>query len=31
MPNVQTTGSVITQDAPGRLAVPDQPIIPYIE
>jgi isocitrate dehydrogenase len=31
MPNVQTTGSVITQDAQGRLAVPDQPIIPYIE
>ncbi len=31
MPNVQTTGSVITHDAQSRLAVPDQPIIPYIE
>jgi isocitrate dehydrogenase len=31
MPNAQTTGSVISQDAQGRLAVPDQPIIPYIE
>ncbi len=26
-----TTGSKITQDAEGRLAVPDQPIIPFIE
>src|SRR5688572_18438850 len=31
MPNVQTTGTVITQDAQGRLVVPDQPIIPFIE
>ncbi len=31
MPNAPTTGSKITQDAQGRLAVPDQPIIPYIE
>ncbi|HKA15758.1 MAG TPA: NADP-dependent isocitrate dehydrogenase [Myxococcota bacterium] len=31
MPNTPTTGSKITQDAQGRLAVPDQPIIPYIE
>jgi isocitrate dehydrogenase len=33
MPNSKTpaTGSKITQDATGRLAVPDQPIIPFIE
>src|SRR5215468_1706627 len=31
MPNTPTTGSKITQDAQGRLAVPDQPIIPFIE
>ena len=31
MANSPTTGSKITQDAQGRLAVPDQPIIPYIE
>jgi isocitrate dehydrogenase len=30
MPNA-STGSKITQDAQGRLAVPDQPIIPFIE
>jgi isocitrate dehydrogenase len=31
MPNSPTTGSKITQDAQGRLVVPDQPIIPFIE
>jgi isocitrate dehydrogenase len=31
MPNAPTTGSKITQDAQGRLAVPDQPILPFIE
>jgi isocitrate dehydrogenase len=31
MANIPTTGSKITQDARGRLVVPDQPIIPYIE
>ena len=31
MPNTPTTGSKITQDAHGRLSVPDQPIIPFIE
>src|SRR6267143_4893394 len=31
MPNTPTTGSKITQDAQGHLAVPDQPIIPFIE
>jgi isocitrate dehydrogenase len=31
MPNTPTTGSKITQDAQGRLSVPDQPIIPFIE
>jgi isocitrate dehydrogenase len=31
MPNVQTTGTEITQDAQGRLVVPDQPILPFIE
>jgi isocitrate dehydrogenase len=31
MPNSPTTGSKITQDAEGRLVVPDQPIIPFIE
>src|SRR5262247_3419341 len=31
MPNAPTTGTKITQDAQGRLAVPDRPIIPFIE
>jgi isocitrate dehydrogenase len=31
MPNSPTTGSKITQDAQGRLSVPDHPIIPFIE
>src|SRR5882672_537847 len=31
MPNAPTTGTKITQDAQGHLAVPDQPIIPFIE
>src|SRR5512134_223633 len=31
MPNSPTTGSKIAQDAQGRLAVPDHPIIPFIE
>jgi isocitrate dehydrogenase len=31
MPNAPTTGSKITQDAQGGLAVPDQPILPFIE
>jgi isocitrate dehydrogenase len=31
MPTTPPTGSKITQDAQGRLAVPDQPIIPFIE
>jgi isocitrate dehydrogenase len=31
MPNSATTGSKITQDAQGRLVVPDQPILPFIE
>src|SRR5688572_2187870 len=31
MPNSPATGSKITQDAQGRLVVPDQPIIPFIE
>jgi isocitrate dehydrogenase len=31
MPNSPTTGSKITQDAQGRLVVPDQPILPFIE
>jgi isocitrate dehydrogenase len=31
MTNTPTTGSKITQDAEGKLVVPDQPIIPFIE
>src|SRR6059036_1204625 len=31
MPNTPTTGSKITQDAHGRLSVPDNAIIPFIE
>jgi isocitrate dehydrogenase len=31
MPNSPTAGSRITQDAQGRLVVPDQPILPFIE
>ena len=31
MPNASTTGTKITQDAQGRLVVPDQPILPFIE
>src|ERR1700740_2032410 len=31
MPNASTTGTAITQDAQGRLSVPDQPILPFIE
>ena len=31
MPNASTTGTKITQDAQGRLSVPDQPILPFIE
>ena len=31
MANTPTTGSKITQDGQGRLVVPDQPIIPFIE
>jgi len=31
MANTPTTGTKITQDAQGRLSVPDQPILPFIE
>jgi isocitrate dehydrogenase len=31
MPNTPTTGTKISQDSQGRLVVPDQPILPFIE